>query len=287
MTPIILYNSLLTDAIFVKTTAMTTDNVIANSGDTVISNAGDLVVIDNISLIDDVTTSGYDIRNILDYRTYTFWQSASSGTKYITLDCGSAKTADCLAIIGHNLQTANATVSVESSTNNIDWIERSGKFTPSSDKAFIRLLVSTAARYWRIKIVTAAIAPKLAVVMLGKKLTFPYPPDAPYIPYSESIEAETSRSNQGHLLGSVIRFKRLTINVKFSNLSRTWCLNDFKTFWDSHASNLKPFFYAWDVDNYPEHVYYVVVDEKAAMEMPMSILSVVDNITLKMVGVKE
>ena len=101
------------------------------------------------------TAAGYDILNILDLRTYTQWKAASSGTKYITIDCGSAKSADCLAVIGHNLYTAGATVSVESSSDNATWTQRLAGFTPTSDKAFMKLFVSASARYWRIKIINA------------------------------------------------------------------------------------------------------------------------------------
>jgi len=235
------------------------------------------------------TASGFDVRNIKDYRTYTFWRAASAGTKYITIDCGSAKSADALGIISHNLKTANASVSVESSTDNFasDVTVRLASFTPSSDKAFLKLFTSASARYWRIKIVTASVAPQVAVAMLGSRITFPYPPDAPYIPYSETIESNSSRGKKGHILGSVIRFKDIEISAEFSNIGRNWALNTFKPFWDSHASDLKPFFYAWDIDIYPDMVFYVYVDEGMKHSMPMSILQYIDSIKLQMRGVKE
>lgn len=233
------------------------------------------------------TAAGFSVLNIRDYRTYTFWRAASAGTKFITIDCGSAKSADCLAIIGHNLRTANATVSVESSPDNVTWTVRLAGFTPSSDKAFLRIFTSASARYWRIRIVTASIAPQLAVTMLGVMLTFPYPPDAPYVPYSEGIEVESSRGKTGHLLGNIINFKSINISARFSNLTRDWVMNNFKPFWDNHASDLNPFFYAWDIDVYPEMVFYVSVDDGSRYRMPVSVLSYIDSIELEMQGVKE
>lgn len=235
------------------------------------------------------TASGYNVLNIKDLRTYTFWKAASAGTKYITIDCGSAKSADCLAIIGHNLKTANATVSVESSNDNFvaNIVERLVPFTPSSDKAFLKLFTSASNRYWRIKIVTASIAPQIAVAMLGSKMLFPFPPDTPYNPYIESIEAETNRSKKGHPLGSIIRFKSLEIYANFSNIERAWVINTFKAFWDDYASDLKWFFYAWDLDVFPDMVFFVSVLDGMKYKMPMSILQYVDSIGLEMQGVKE
>jgi hypothetical protein len=236
------------------------------------------------------TAAGFDVLNIRDLRPFTLWQAASPGTKYITVDCGSAKSADCLALIRHNLYSSSASVSVESSTTGAwagEQVERLAPFTPSSDKALLKTFPTATARYWRLKIVTAAIAPNIGVAMLGAKLLFPYPPDTPYIPYKEGIEAETSRGKTGDPLGVVVRFKPVEVNARFSVLSRTWALSTYKAFWDTHASDLKPFFYVWDIDLYPDLVLYLAVKRDAAYQTPVSVLEYVDYIELDMEGIKE
>lgn len=231
--------------------------------------------------------TGYPVANIKDLRTYTFWKPAAAGTVYITIDCGSDKTADSLAIIGHNLKTANATVSVDSSPDNLIWTERLAGFIPSSDKAFLKTFTSAFTRYWRLKFITASVIPYIAVAMLGNKLQFPYPPDTPYIPYSETIETESSKSKAGHLLGTVVRFKPIEVSAKFSHLTRQWVIDSFKPFWDIYGSELKSFFWAWDIDTFPEHVFFLRMIESAKYEMPLSMLNYVDSLSLEMEGVKE
>lgn len=233
------------------------------------------------------TASGFSVLNIRDYRTYTFWQAASAGTKHITVDCGLARPADALGIISHNLATANATVSVASSTDNIAWTTRLTGFIPSSDRAILRTFLSASARFWRLTITTASIAPRLAVAFLGTRLTFPWPPDSPYIPYSESVEVGSSRSKKGHILGSVVKYKPIRISARFSNLTRTWVETVFTPFWDNHASNLLPFFYAWSLTAYPNMVFYVSVEEGMAYRTPVSVLPFVDSLELEMEGIKE
>ena len=105
--------------------------------------------------------------------------------------------------------------------------------------------------------------------------------------YSEGVEAETARSKAWHILGSVINYKTIEISVRFSNLTREWVLNVFKPFWDNHASDLKPFFWAWDIDVYPDLIFYVSVTDGMKYKMPVSVLQFVDSIELEMQGIKE
>ncbi|MFA4871354.1 MAG: LamG-like jellyroll fold domain-containing protein, partial [Pedobacter sp.] len=232
------------------------------------------------------TATDFDVQNIKDYRPYTWWQAASIGTKYITIDCGVAKSADCLGIVGHNLSSTNDTVSLESSTDGITYTERITGFVPTSDKAIMKKFTSASARYWRIKIIAPSVAPKLAVAFLGVSLNFPYPPDVPYIPYKETVEADVAEGKKGHLLGASLKFKSLNIDANFSNLERAWTINEFKLFWDNHGSKLLSFFYGWDLVNYPDWAFYVNCEDMD-FGLPMSVLLYIDSISLRMKGVSE
>jgi hypothetical protein len=229
--------------------------------------------------------SGFDVNNVIDYRPYTYWVANNSGTNYISVDCVTPKTADCLGIIGHNLYSIGASVSVWSSNNGINWIQRL-VFNPTSDKALLKTFTQASARYWKLQIVNTSGQPRIAVVFIGNKLEFPYPPNAPFVPYSESIEVESKRSKTGHLLGSVIKYKQIEISINFSDLTRDWVNTYFKPFWDNHASELKPFFWAWDID-YSSDVFYVTIQDNMKYETPLSMLSYVDKLSLEMRGIKE
>ena len=233
------------------------------------------------------TATGYDVLNIVDNRPYTFWKAASSGTKYITVDCGSTKSADCLAIIGHNFKTAAAIVSIESSPDNTVWTERLSDFTPISDKAFMKTFISSSARYWRIKIITTSIAAQIGVAVLGTKMQFEYPPETPYNPYTETPAAYVERSKNGHILGVSTYNPVLEFRALFSFITRTWLNTYFIPFWQNHARLFKPFFFAWDLDTYPEDVFFVSIDNNMTFETPFSILEYVDTVSLTMRGVRE
>jgi hypothetical protein len=227
---------------------------------------------------------GYDVNNIIDGRTYTFHQFAVAGTAYITANCGSAQAADHLAIISHNLNTAGATVSLESSDDGNSWTQRIAGFTPSDDKAFIKAFDTPgviSAQYWRIKIITATIPAQIGVAVLGVVMEFPYPPETPFTPET-AIVTDSSDSKGGNLLGSVIRYKPITLNVSFTYLTKTWIDTYYDLFWNDHGSELKPFFFS-----YGDDLYWVKLDPASVKSYPRTKSTMVDSLNLKMIGVLE
>lgn len=261
--------------------------------------------------------AGYDVLNIRDNREFTSWKANGPGTKYLTVDCSIARNVDALAICKHNLATAAASVSVESSDGGGVWTERIAPFTPSSNQPCLKFLSgvvdgvrtdtgsdgaytdtgtdgawtvfgdggSVSARYWRIKIVTATIAPQIAIVLLGERMEFPSPPVTPFAPIRVSIERETTRSKSGAFLGEVIRYKPFKIDAKWSVVSRSFVEGRFVPFWLDHASNLLPFVWAWDFGAYPEEVRFVRLDPSHEHGPEVSVLAFYESITLPMEGV--
>lgn len=230
------------------------------------------------------TAAGFDVLHIRDLRPYTFWQAAAAGTNYVTVDCLSAKPANCLALTGHNLGTAGATVTLESSPDNITWTSRF-TFVPGDDRAKLFTITQIYARSWRLKIVTAAVAPRIAVLMVGVRLDFPFPADTPYVPCSETTEEETTVSKSGHALGTVVRYAGIEINPQFSHIPRAWLDDTWLPFHQSYARLRKYFFYAWDAERYPDQVYFVKSTGK--FEAPLSTGRYVDRLKLQFKGVAE
>ena len=233
------------------------------------------------------TATGYDVLHIRDLRTFTSWKGATAGTKYLAVDCGEEQAADTLAIAAHNLGTAGASVSVESSANGSDWTERLAAFAPSDDHPILKTFDSAGAQHWRIKIVTSVLPAQVAVCMVGERIEFPYPPVAPFVPKTVKVEGESSRSKTGQLLGTVVRFWPMTIEPEWADLSRTWLEANMEPFWIGYARYLLPFFWAWDIDTYPGDVHFVKLQDDAAYDPSVSILSRYDRFRLPMEGIKE
>lgn len=231
------------------------------------------------------TASGYNVANITDLRPYTFWKAASAGTKYITVNCVSAQSADSLGIIGHNLYTADADVSVEHSPDGTNWTECLAAFTPASDKAVLKTFTTAEKQYWRIKIVTATIAPRIGVLVLGERMDFERYPISGFDPAPETLNAVSARSKAGHLIGAVLQNIGIETSISFRQLTTTWVENTFRAVWDSHLSQLKPFFFSWDITNHATEIYFFNIPSDFTLSMPFDPYR--RYLSLTMEGIKE
>lgn len=202
-------------------------------------------------------------------------------------EVASGGVADTLGIIGHNLCVASALVSVESSDDTVTWTQRLAPFTPTGDKALLQTFTLATAAYWRVKIVTASIAPYIGVLMLGARLVFPFPPDSPFDPYNEGIVAEIQNSVTGNPLGSVVSYFPVSQQPVFPYPLRTWVLTYYKPFWDNHARYLKHFFWAWDLTAYSDLILYCRMTKDAKFTFPASVGDYVDSLALDMEAVAE
>lgn len=232
------------------------------------------------------TASGFDVANVVDFRPYTLWKGTLTNPLYITMNCGAAVAADALGICGHTLGTCGATIDLEHSANGSNWTSLGIGYAPSDDAPILKLFNSATKQYWRLKITGHTIAPVIGVLMVGPRLTFPYPPETPHIPFDEGIVAASEISKTGNLLGSVINYKPIDIAVDFGLLPRTFVFDTYKPFWDNHASNLKPFFWAFDASAYGTLVYYAMMDPATRFQAPLTTLSYVDRLSFRLKTVK-
>jgi hypothetical protein len=233
------------------------------------------------------TVAGFNVLNITDLKPFTWWKAASAGIKYLSVDCGTEKDADCLGVIGHDLASLGAQVWVESSDNGVDWTERMAAFNPSSDKAFLTIFDVATARHWRVGIDSPEFPPSVAVLLLGSRMTFPFPVDAPFAPVNEQVETVGKKSKTGHLLAHHVKYKPFTISARLSVVQRTWVESVFLPFWLDYGSDLHPFFWAWDLDMYPGDVRFVRFEPGYSYAPSVSILTHYDSISLELEGVRE
>lgn len=214
----------------------------------------------------------YNVLHIKDRRTYTFWKAASAGTKYLTVDCGYNVTADALGIMAHNLYTCGATISVECSSDNFiaDTTVALAGFTVTTDRAILKTFTQQTKRYWRIKIVTASIAAYLAVAFIGDRVTFPrtYLKSNSFDPRPQKVMTESARSKTGNILGSTILYTSRTIKLALNFVTAAWIDSDFTPLWDTYLSQLKPFFYAWEITEHPTEIDYVKIPDEFELSMP-------------------
>ena len=223
------------------------------------------------------------------------WESIESGFNYndaagYTYKISEADYADTLGIMGHNLGTAEALVSVESTDDESTWTERLAAFTPDNDYAILKTMTSFRAASKRLKIVTAATAPYIACALLGVRLEFAHGisiVDGPISPWRFGIIASSQISKTGNLLGNIIRYKPINISVTIPTDLYTWVNENYWPFWRDHGSNLDPFLYAPDLTTFTDKIFWLRLTKESAFDPYMLMKDRVDGYTFEMEGVLE
>lgn len=227
----------------------------------------------------------YDVDHLIDGRPYTFWKADAAGTKRIEVELSAPLSADSLGLIGHNLGTASATISVESSANGSDWTTRLSAVSLDSDRALFRTWESASALYWRATIVTASVVPYVGVLLIGARLDFPRYPASGYDPAPRRLNAIQNRAKGGWVTGVSIRNITIDISATFDNITPAWVDDSFMPAWDAHLSLCKPFFWVWERTNHADDVYYVTLPENYTLRLPYTPTR--RRISLSMEGVVE
>lgn len=210
------------------------------------------------------TSSGQGI-NTLDPQTWNFWQP-SSVPAHQTLDYGSAVSCDGACIAAHDAHLYGATLSVQSSTDNVTWTTR-GTNSPATGDTIFFLFPAVSARYWRIAITGATC--RVAVIMIGTRLTFPNSPLSGHTPFHHSWESEmlTNVSDGGQFLGDRVLKTGSKFSVNAGSVERDFVENNsmFAVF-ERHFNNGGSFAYCGSPQYTPKDCAYCKRDSE-----PMSV----------------
>ncbi len=233
------------------------------------------------------TDTGFSVNNLIDYRTTTYWQAAAHGTNYITVESGDVLSADMLGIVKHNLYTASATITIEYWDNVLSsWVAIGTPFSPTSDECIIKQFTSKTSLKWRIKINTASVKAKIAVMMIGSKIEMPYPPEAPSAAYAETYQLLNSESKNNNFLGAIRRNSKYSIRHVYKSVTKTFYDTYLLPFWNAHAKLGYPFFYAMDSVNLPEGNFFARFVDGYEWNPQRSNLLFVDEINFDLIGEK-
>ena len=226
------------------------------------------------------TASGYNVLSLTDYRTHTFWKGSTTSTVQIGVTFPSAKTIDTIAVQGHNFGSTGKTFKLKVGTNTL------AQKTPTDDNAFMLHINAVSVNSCTIEITSGSAAPEMAVCFLGSALEFDSYPATPVVPYSQVVKVEDNESKAGYLLGSTLEEQEFMTNHLFTECSRTWLNSYYLPFFNNHGRKRLPFFYAWDIVNAPEDVFYYWFPKGFAHQHSLSTLTKVEQLTLNMQGVR-
>lgn len=120
-------------------------------------------------------TGDYDVDYIYNMLEVGSILTANANDQHIEYDAGvgNSETADYLVILGHNLLTADALVSLEYSDAGTWTGEETvvvAPFTPTSDGVVLKEFTKTTAhRYWRVLMTSLSEAPNITLCIWGNK----------------------------------------------------------------------------------------------------------------------
>lgn len=202
----------------------------------------------------------FNALNVRDWRPYTWWKPSSAGG-WIDVDCGSAKSADCVAIVGHDLGSKSGIVNVQAaddaafSVNHV--IPVNGVSVPNGP--FFRAFASVSRRYWRFYL-QGSSAPQVAVVAIGTALAMPRPLSRGFDPVGRTVQGTSNRSEKGHPLGRSVEFEDWSATLDFALLTPAWLRATWVPAWTAHLRS-KPFVFCWDPGDHADEARLVTAGE--------------------------
>ena len=207
------------------------------------------------------TDTGFDADNISDWRTNTRWQSSSTATQYLTVDCGSAKSADTVGLAVHNLATAGASLAVECSSDNFvsDTTVAKASASVVDDGVLYLQFASQSKQYWRLKITGLTVKCYIALAVIGERVEFPELIEGEFSPGKEQVQPGATVAAKGQTLEVVKEYTTLSSRVGFQLITDAWFRDTFMPVWDAHLRTLMPFFWVpnYDLDATGAYVYRI------------------------------
>lgn len=219
------------------------------------------------SLIPSATTitvtseaAGFAKENAYDWLTFDYWKPSAAGTVYYTMDFGAAVAVDGWGVAAHDLGVNGASIQLQYSATGA-WAGEEVNFgsaiSPAASEPRLQTGTSQSKRYWRFKIVSAAAASKIGVLMLGARLTMNAPLESGFKPdaLAQRYEPTINQSDEATILGASRRRKLVENSLTFDLLEPSWV----RTNWDPfirHVELGKGFMIQPQPDNYPDEVTY-------------------------------
>lgn len=235
------------------------------------------------------TASGYTLTDIYNMLETNMWKSGvTTNPQYITYDAGvgNTKTADYLAIIGHNLKTIGATIVLQYSATGAwagEEVDTFTPFAPAADTVILKEFSAPAGkRYWRLKISgTLSAPPYMTICIWGNKTELDYASSS-FDPHAEEVKATINRSYGGYVTGVHTQYTERSMDLRFEDADSA-LYDKVKAWWD--GSGLKHFFVAWESANRPNDIYLMMPDTK--FTNPLKTGGAYRDISIKLTGRKE
>ena len=202
-----------------------------------------------------VTDQGAATRiNLANPATYLKWTADNNATQKVGANLIAAKTVNYYGIAAHNLGSAGAVVTFQTSINGVDWVNVTAGVLLQNNLAMIEEFPDQFAAYYRLQISGATIAPSIGVLYMGRMLRVQrriYVGHSPFVLQRKTV-VSSGKGESGQFLGRVVRSTTYETDVTVQNLTPTWVRQRLDPFLALAADT--PFFWSWRPCAYPTEV---------------------------------
>jgi len=224
----------------------------------------------------------YPVENMLNRLEGNYYLSSSLNTQYIT-DTGSAgnnQTVDYIALYGHNLFSAGATLTLQYSSDNFsaDINDAFTGETPTTDDYYLKEFDSITDDYWRLKITGATSFPKITIGYWGEATELDWC-NVSFDPNSLTDKTIVNRTATGFVTGLYDTFQERSQNFIWNQMEpdiyeklNTWRL----------AVGRQNFLTGWDTTDHPTEIYLMYWD--GVWNNPFSDGGRYRNVNIKLIG---
>lgn len=215
------------------------------------------------SLSASAAASGYPAKAAQNDNTFEFYQPTAVPATY-RWDFGTATVFSGLGVAAHNLGSVGASVQVQYSHNDTDWLDASDVHTPQDDGAILLIFPPQFSRYARAYFTVAV--PTVGVIKTGPVLSVSkgIPGQHAPLPLSRVTELRPSESEGGQWLGASVVRAGLRGSAQWQDLTSIWYRENFVPFVREARLRARPFFFAWQPTVAPEDVAYCMLDADVA-----------------------
>lgn len=211
------------------------------------------------NIVADTADANYPASNLANPATHSEaeWRAADTTAQEITITTGYVDDIDYVGIARHNFADAEVTVAVGYYDETDTWVELIAEFMPGTNSPLLLRFTAQSIAEPVIRLGAGSLAPRAAVVYVGKLLTLErriYVGHTP-LPTARKNEIQNGRSESGNFLGRILLGAWRESTIPLSLLSPGWYRDhggdDFLA-----AAATTPFFFGWRPESYPYEVGY-------------------------------
>lgn len=229
----------------------------------------------------------HDVDYLYNMLEVNIWKASSSSSQTIIYDAGvgNTATADYLAIIGHNLFTADAVIYLQYSDTGAFAGEETtvvSAYSPTSDNVVLREFATSGAhRYWKLSLTSLTVIPYMAICIWGQKTELDWA-SASFDPYEQKAIAKRGVSYGGYVTGVHTQYVERSMSLRFADADPA-LYGKVQNWWESHGG--QNLFVAWDTTNSPDDVFLMRPSDK--FRNPFNQTGLYRDISISLTGRKE